>query len=861
MSTPQGPTPALDPTAIAAGLPVGDHLAELRAGLGRGRLVVQAPPGTGKTTVVPALAASPEAGAAVRGRVVVTQPRRIAARAAARRLAALTGTAPGEVAAHTVRGESTLTGHSRVEFVTTGVLVRRLLADPDLPGVGTIVLDEVHERHVDSDLLVGMVGEVAQLRDDLTVVAMSATLDARRWVDLLGGEREVALVEVASALHPLDVRWAPPSVRAADQRGATPAFLDYLTATTVEAVRRLGPDGGSALVFVPGAREVERTVAGLRQRLPGHAVRGLSGRMSPRDQDEALSGDGPAVVVATSVAESSLTVPGVRLVVDSGLARQPRVDRGRRTTGLVTVRESRAAAVQRAGRAARLGPGTVVRCLRREDWAGMDAEPTPEVDHADLTSAVLTLACWGSPRGEGMSLPSPLPAERVAEAERDLRALGALDGEGRATARGRTLAGLPTDPRLARALVDGSALLDPEQVAQVVALLDADLRPDDGDLVALWRRLRTGGEPSSGRWRREARRLARACRAVPREHTDGAHPPELSGGPAALDDAAVVAAVVALAHPGRIARRREATSYLTAEGVGVEVPRGSALIGQPWLAVAETSRALWADGPVAVVRSAAPLDEEVARWAGQELLGEDESVEWRDGRVVARRVRRLGAIELSATPVRPDADRAREAVRRAVCRHGLGEGSPVRWDGRGEAMRRRLAVVHRVMGGPWPDVADAALVERLDEWVDVDALARSSRVDLAAGLQALVGWPLVGALDELAPERLEVPTGSRIRLDYPPHDEEDGPVVLAVKLQECFGWSQVPTICAGRLPVVLHLLSPAGRPLAVTGDLTHFWNEVYPAVRAENRARYAKHPWPEDPWTVRAMRGTKKSGR
>ncbi len=427
-----------DLARVGAGLPVAAYRDEITTALQGRRAVIVAPPGTGKTTFVPPLVAS-----RCSGRVIVTQPRRVAARAAARRLATLTGTRPGAFASHTVRGESTTTRDTKVEFVTTGVLLRRLLNDPDLTGVDAVILDEVHERHLDADLVVAMVCEVAQLRDDLSIVAMSATVDSSGRATLLGGDEPAPVIEVASAVHELEVEWAPAAGAAVESRGVSREFLSHLGAVTIDALNRHAE--GSALVFVPGAREVDHVVADLRSRLAGMEVVGLSGAMSAREQDHALSDPGSVrrVIVSTAVAESSLTVPGVRLVVDSGLSREPRLDRGRGMTGLVTVRESRASAVQRAGRAARLGPGVAVRCLRAQDWAGMCADPAPEVDHADLLAPLLSLAVWGSPRGEGMALPTPLPQDRVAAAEEELRGLGAVDAEGRITAGDVTLPRFP----------------------------------------------------------------------------------------------------------------------------------------------------------------------------------------------------------------------------------------------------------------------------------------------------------------------------------------------------------------------------------------------------------------------------------
>ncbi|MFC2640897.1 MAG: DEAD/DEAH box helicase, partial [Propionibacterium acidifaciens] len=422
-----------DIDALAAGLPVGERAPLLaRAGAPAGaRLVVTAPPGSGKTTVVPAVLANARRALdpARPGRVVVTGPRRMAVRAAARRLARLAGARLGDEVGFTVRGESRTGPRTRVEFVTTGVLVNRLLRDPDLAGVGAIVLDEVHERDLDTDLAFAMAHDVAELRSDLALVVMSATLDAAAWAGLLGPDARI--VDVPGALFDLEVIHAPPpgGVLAAHRGHLAREFAAHLTRVTAETARRTG---GSVLVFVPTRGDVAEMVG--RVAACGLEAAGLSGAQSAREQDAVLAGGGgPRVVVATSVAESSLTVPGVRAVVDSGLSREPRFDAGRGVPGLVTVRESRASAEQRAGRAAGLGPGTAVRCFAADDWAGMAAQALPQVRVADLSGAVLALACWGSARGAGMALPEPLPQDGADRAVGLLQRLGALDADERVT--------------------------------------------------------------------------------------------------------------------------------------------------------------------------------------------------------------------------------------------------------------------------------------------------------------------------------------------------------------------------------------------------------------------------------------------
>lgn len=854
-----GRVTSFDLAAIAAGLPAAELVAPLQRALAARRAaVVQAPPGTGKTTVVP-----PAVAGLTAGRVVVTQPRRIAARAAARRLAALTGTRPGELVGHTVRGERQVGPGTRVEFVTTGVLVRRLLADPDLPGVGAIVLDEVHERALDSDLALAMAREVAELREDLLLVAMSATLDADRWAGLLGDAEPAPVAAVDAALHPLTVEWAPlpPGARRLDHRGVTPDLLDHVVRTTRAAL--VAHPEGDALVFLPGAREVDRVV----ERLTGADVDvwPLHGRLAPREQDRALSpGSRRRVVVATAVAESALTVPGVRLVVDAGLDRRPAYDSIRGMAGLVTVTESRASAEQRAGRAARLGPGVVVRCFAAEDWARMEAYAPPEIATADLTSFALDVACWGAPGGEGLALPDPPPAAALEVAGATLRGLGALGRDGQVTDRGRSMARIPADPRLARALLDGAELVGAHRAARAVAVVAGDERAPGADLAALARQLRRDRGAGWQRWRTEADRLERLLDS-----------PGVGGGEASEADLGLV---VALAHPDRVARRRggpDDPSYLLASGTGADLPRGSALLGQQWLAVAEVGRSS-ATPSGALVRAAVAIDEATARQAAASMVVEEEVGRWTGRRVTARRVRRLGAIELSAANVRPSTEVARAAVRQALAERGLGlverdseaggAAGVFVWTDNGRSLARRLALLHRELGDPWPEISEAALVARWQDWLvpEIDALVAGTpadRLDLTSALRRLLPWPAAGRLDELVPERLEVPTGSMVRVDYPAIDDPHGRPVLAVKLQECFGCTATPRLVDGRVPVLLHLLSPARRPLAITADLASFWAGAYAQVRAENRGRYPKHPWPEDPLTAPPRRGTTRSGR
>lgn len=876
MSLSAGPsaTPDIQPfdlAAIGADLAFARSLPELRKALDAGgpsaAAVVQAPPGTGKTTMLPPLMANLAGGT---GRVIVTQPRRVAARAAARRLAALDASPLGGRVGYTVRGERRAGAETLVEFVTPGILLRRLLADPGLTGVAAVVLDEVHERGLETDLLVGMLAEVRQLRGDLQVVAMSATVEAARFAALLGDPdagRPAPVVDSPSVLHPLEVRWHPPAASRLDDRGVTRGFLDHVATTAAEAtVQALRTDPSSdALVFLPGAREVAHVAAGLRHRLGAAMdVLELHGQASPAEQDRAVSGrlpgGKPRIIVSTDLAESSLTVPGVRLVIDSGLAREPRRDAARGMAGLVTVSCARASAEQRAGRAARQGPGTVVRCYSQQAFGAAPAHATPEIRVADLAGAALTLACWGSPGGQGLALPDAPPRQAMDEAMEVLRELGAVTPEGHATATGQVLAEIPADPRLARALLDGAAEVGAQAAAEVVAAIAGDQRAPDADLPRLLGRLRTEAGPAQRRWHEETRRLE----ALARRHGSNAAGRNAAGrtGPAA---GGAPGAVVALAYPDRVARLVPGDGparYLLSSGTRAGLPAGSSLGGHEWLAVAEVSRAGGRDaaGTGAVIRSAAALTAAQAESAASHLLAEAVEAEFRQGRVTARKVRRLGAIVLLETPVRPTPEAGRAAVSAALRREGLGL---LEWSTAARDLRGRLALLHRELGAPWPDVSDGALLERLDEWLapELQALAEGAavgRVDLAGPLRNLLPWPDAARFDELAPEWLEVPSGSRIRVAYPVPGEETTRPVVAVKLQECFGLAESPRLAGGRVPVLFHLLSPARRPLAVTDDLTSFWSGPYAQVRAEMRGRYPRHPWPEDPWAAPATARTNR---
>ncbi|MFJ2190279.1 ATP-dependent helicase HrpB [Kitasatospora sp. NPDC087861] len=826
-------------------LPVRTTLPALHDALdGPGTAVLAAPPGTGKTTLVPlALAGLLSDGRPVR-RVLVAEPRRLAVRAAARRMAWLLGEAVGGRVGYTVRGERRVGPDTVVEVVTTGVLLQRLQRDQELPGVDVVVLDECHERHLDADTALAFLLDVrAALRPELRLVCASATSDTEAWAELLGG---APVVEAHGVSHPVRTVWAPPprAVRPAHGTRVDPALLDHVAATVRRA---LAEQAGDVLCFLPGVGEIAR-VAGQLQGVPADVLQ-LHGRAPQAVQDAALTPSAQRrVVLATAVAESSLTVPGVRIVVDAGLAREPRTDHARGLAGLVTVRASLAAARQRAGRAGREAPGTVYRCWHEAEDALAARFPTPEIALADLTTFALQAACWGDPDATGLALPDAPPSGAMAAARQTLQALGAVDAAGRATPRGVRLARTGLHPRLGRALVDGAAAVGARRAAEVVALLSEEPpRALGDDLGAVWRTVKNSRDPYAGRWREEVRRLLRATSDEPAT---------------ALPDATAVGLVVALAFPERIARARverpapgERSPYLMASGTAAELAPGTALGALPWLAVAVADRP--AGSHSARILHAAALDEDTARLAGSPLLTNRAEVHWdtRRGEVVSRRVESLGAIELAEKPLsRPDPALVRAALLEGLAREGV--STLLTWPAPG--LRERLAFLHTAIGTPWPDVSDEALLEHADEWLEPELSRARRRADLAridttAALQRLLPWATgeAGRLDELAPERITVPSGSKIRVDY----STERPF-LAVKLQELFGWTSAPALAAGRVPLTVHLLSPAGRPAAVTGDLASFWRDGYRAVRADLRGRYPRHPWPEDPTTAEPTRRT-----
>ncbi|SDD04910.1 ATP-dependent helicase HrpB [Glycomyces harbinensis] len=834
-------------------LPIRAALPELLDAVERtGTAVLAAPPGTGKTTLAPlALAGLIDPGTAgPQRRVLVAEPRRLATRAAATRMAAILGDKLGERVGYQIRGESRRSAATRVEVVTTGVLLNRLLADPELPGVDLVVLDECHERHLETDTALAFLAETRQiLRPELAIVAASATADIGLWTALLAdGDRPAPAVTSEPMRHPVAMHWAPPRERitAPDGMRVDHRFLAHV-AHIVD--RALDEDEGDVLVFLPGAGEIRRVAERLAHQGAEHLgvdIYQLHGSVSSAEQDRALAPSAPGrrrIVLSTDIAESSLTVPGVRIVVDAGLARRPVIDHARGLPGLTTTLASRAAADQRAGRAGREGPGAVWRCWTEAEHTRRTAQPAPDIATSDLTAFRLQAACWGTPVDD-LVLPGRPPAGALEAAEATLRSLGAIDGDGAATARGRHLATVGLHPRLARALLDGAERVGSAKAAEVAALLGLDKRGRGDDLLAQWRQLR---QSRDRQWENEVKRLGRSVPNRSRHVGD--------------DEAA--ATVIALAFPERVARRQggaapvqakasaanrsggatSARQWLTVAGTGAVAAEGSALSGSEWIAIADADRS--PGRAAAVIRAAVPIDGELAC----ELVGDEwsERVVWDAERrdVSARSVRSLGAIEVSSKPLgRPDPALVAAALAEGLRREGL---DLLTWSQESRRLRDRMAFCHRQIGEPWADVSDAALASGTDWlepwWSRSKRRSDVERIPVGQALRNLLPWQ--AGIDETAPESLAVPSGRSARVDY----SGEAPV-LAVKLQEMFGADDGPRIAG--VPVVLHLLSPAGRPLAVTADLRSFWEGPYQQVRKEMRGRYPRHPWPEDPYSVAA---------
>jgi ATP-dependent helicase HrpB len=826
-------------------LPVDDVLAPLLAALaGRVSAVLQAPPGAGKTTRVP-LALLDAAWLGTQ-RIVMLEPRRLAARAAARHMAGILGESVGQSVGFRVRGETRIGRSTRIEVVTDGVLTRMLHEDPALESVGIVIFDEFHERSLQADVGLALAVQTQEvLRPELRLLVMSATLEGARVATLLGG---APMVASEGRAFPVETRYVPrrPELR--------------VEVAVASAIRRvLADDEGSVLAFLPGAGEIRHTERLLAKRPlpPDVRVMPLFGAMPAAAQDEAIRPAPPGarkVVLATTLAQTSLTIDGVRVVVDGGVTRVPSFSPRTGMSRLETVRVSRAAAEQRRGRAGRTGPGVCLRLWAAEEHPGLLEHDRPEILQADLAPLALDLALAGVVDPAALRWMDAPPAPALAQARELLRQLGAIDAESRITSHGRAMASLAVHPRLAHMMIRGcelgfgatacviaTLLDDRDALRQSHSVPDADLRQRVGIAGAEDRSSHV--DRATAKRVREQLRVWRAALRLPVSAT--------------VDEGACGRAL-ALAFPDRVAQRRHggAERYLLRNGLGAELADGSSLTGAPFLAVAE----LAGRRPDARIMLAAPLSrDELDESLGEQIVTED-VVEWStlDDAVAAVRRERLGAIVLRETRLRAaDPVAVAETLLAALTsEHGVS----LRWSEDAARVRARLAFLHRHLAG-WPDVSDLALRESASEWLLPHLVGLRQReevhsLELGALLLSTLTWQQRAALDTLAPTHIEVPSGSRIRIDY---TNPDGPV-LAVRLQEMFGLTTTPRVAGGDVPVTLHLLSPAYRPVQVTRDLVRFWRTSYFDVRKELRGRYPKHAWPDDPMHAEPTRRTKPRG-
>ncbi|HSJ32682.1 MAG TPA: ATP-dependent helicase HrpB [Longimicrobiales bacterium] len=842
-------------------LPIDDVLPELVRALGTStRVVLHAPPGAGKTTRAPLALLS-----SIPGRIIMLEPRRLAARAAAAWMARSLGEAVGETVGYRVRLDSRVGPRTRIEIVTEGVLTRMLQDDPSLDGVGLVIFDEFHERSIHADTALALALQAQQLlRPDLRLLVMSATLDIAAIVGLLDATADTATPVIRS------------------EGRSWPVETEYLMRRVeghIEAAVARAAAGahdrheGDVLVFLPGVAEIRRTSEHLSNASlpPSTAVIPLYGDLSQADQDRAIAPSPPGrrkIVLATSIAETSLTIEGVRVVVDSGLMRVPRFSPRTGMTRLATVPVSRAAADQRRGRAGRLGPGLCLRMWTEGDHAALLAHRPPEILEADLAPLALELAAWGVTDPAELQWIDAPPAAAYGQARELLRDLDAMDVSGALTAHGAAMARLAAHPRLAHMLLRARSFDRVAAACDLAALLSerdvlrAHDGPADPDVRLRLPVLRGDARPPTGhridhaalhRVRAEARHWRQRLRV----RNDGGRGSDGSDGIDGGDDDAIPV-LLSLAYPDRIALQRGARGhFVLRSGAGAMMDAQHALAGQEMIVAAE----LGGHGRNATIYLAAPMSRAEIELHFATQIDTVTTIDYDDaaGSVRAKEVRRLGAIILSERPARDiSSDAFAAALLDAVRRHGL---DILPWTAHARELRLRLAFLHHHDADAWPDVSDRALIETLDEWlrpwlsgeVKGDALRR---VDVAEALLGRVAWDARSAIDRLAPTHMAVPSGSRIAIDY----ADPAAPVLAVRLQEMFGAADTPRIAGGRVPLTLHLLSPARRPVQVTRDLASFWNAAYFDVRKDLRGRYPKHYWPENPLEAEPTRRTRPRG-
>lgn len=808
-------------------LPVEAALPELRASLmARGEAVLVAPPGAGKTTrVPPALLQEPWAE---RGKIILLSPRRIAARAAAARMASERGERVGETIGYRVRLDSKIGPKTRIEVVTEGVFTRMILDDAELSGVAAVLFDEFHERSLEGDLGLALARDAQQgLRPDLKIVVMSATLDAARVAALLG---DAPVIVSEGRMFPVKHVYRPRTVSA--------RLEDEIAAAVRGAI---AAESGSALVFLPGVREIERTADVLRASVsdPSVDIRPLYGAMSPADQDAAIS-PAPAgrrkVVLATSIAETSLTIDGVRIVVDAGLSRRPRFEPALGLSRLETVRASQASVTQRAGRAGRLEPGVCWRLWSEGETRALPEFDRPEILDADLSGLALDLAAWGVADPNTLAWLDPPPKPAWSEAIALLKRIGALDSAGMLTPHGAAVARLPLPPRLAHMVLDAGA--DDRLLAARVAVLltEQGLGGRSADLRERLHRFASERGQRADAAHGLADRIARTA----------------GGGGRHVDDERA-GLTLALAYPDRVAKARGG-SFTMMNGRAANVDAASPLAREAFVVIADISGAAGrAQVLLGAPISAADVE---AMFAAQIETGVSATVDAATGALRARRTRRLGRIVLSEAPLeRLSGADLEAALLEAVREQGL---SLLDWDEQARQARARVVFMRGLEGDTWPDWSDESLLDTVEEWLapTLSGVARLKDVDVTGALLESLPYEMRRKLDTDAPARFGTPAGSSLAIDY----EAEGGPALDVRLQEMFGQDKHPSIAGGRVPLSLRLLSPAHRPVQTTKDLPGFWRGSYAAVRSEMRGRYPRHPWPDDPLTAPPTRRAKPRG-
>ncbi len=850
-------------------LPIDAALPELTGALrASNAAVLVAPPGAGKTTKVPLVLAG-EAWVKA-GRILVLEPRRLAARAAAERMAKTLGERVGETVGLRVRFGSKVSRNTRIEIVTEGIFTRLILDDPMLDGVAAVLFDEFHERSLDADLGLALARDVQQgLREDLRILVMSATIDGARVAGLLG---KAPVIASEGRAFPVETRYA----------GRDSGLIEPQMADTILRAMRAEP--GSLLAFLPGVAEIRRTQTQLEGRVDSATdVVALYGALGGDEQDRAILPAPPSrrkIVLATSIAETSITIEGVRIVVDSGLARVPRYEPDVGVTRLETVRVSRAAADQRRGRAGRTEPGVCYRLWDEPQTASLEPFARPEILAADLSSFALDLAAWGA-APEKLAFLDPPPRAALAEARTLLRELGALDADGRITEEGQKLRRLPLPPRLARMVVDAAAEGAGLPAAELAALIGE--RGLGGDAIDLRERLNGLRRDRTNRGR-DARAMAQRWAESASTPLVGRNREWVSGGDVATETGAEslsaparrltpptpspspqgggeisVGALIALAYPERVAKNRGGGSgvFLLANGRGATVDPASPLAREPFLAVAEVTGTA-AQGRIL---SAAPitLAEIEARFAREIESRDDITFDAASASLRGRRSKKLGAIALAEQPIAiaPNDETARLLAEK-IAGAGL-ERLP--WTKAIRQWRDRVMFLRASEGDEWPDLSDATLAKTASEWLapllaDKTSAGEISAEDLAGALHQLLPWALRRRLDAEAPTHFEAPTGTQAAIDY----EAEGGPKIAIRVQELFGLDRHPAIAGGKIPLVIELLSPAHRPVQTTRDLPGFWRGSYAAVRTEMRGRYPKHPWPDDPLSAPATRRAKPRG-